>query len=43
MTSEQELADLKAKLRARENKAGFKANVEAIKARITELEAQNGN
>lgn len=40
MTRDEELADLKAKLRARENKAGFKANVDAIKARIAELEGQ---
>jgi hypothetical protein len=29
------------KLAARENKPGFRANVEAIKQRIAELEAQN--
>ncbi len=34
----QELADLKAKLATRENKPGLAANVEAIKARIEELE-----
>lgn len=43
MTREQEIADLKAKLRARKGKPGFKANVDAIKARIAELEGQNGN
>lgn len=42
MTREQEIADLKAKLRVREGKSGFKANVDAIKARIAELEGQNG-
>lgn len=34
------LADLKAKLKARENKPGFAANVAAIKKRIAELEAE---
>ncbi len=33
-----ELADLKAKLKSREGKPGLAANVEAIKARIEELE-----
>lgn len=33
-----ELELLKAKLKAREGKPGFSANVEAIKARIAELE-----
>lgn len=40
MTRDEELADLKAKLRAREGKSGFKSNVDAIKARIAKLEAQ---
>ncbi len=35
-----ELEALRAKLRAREGKPGFEANVAAIKARIAELEAQ---
>lgn len=35
-----ELEDLKAKLAARENKPGYRANVEALKQRIAELEAQ---
>jgi hypothetical protein len=38
MTREEELAALKAKLRAREGKGGLGANVAAIKARIAELE-----
>ncbi len=33
-----ELASLKDKLKARDGKPGFAANVEAIKARIAELE-----
>ncbi len=37
-TASEELADLKAKLATRENKPGLAANVEAIKARIEELE-----
>jgi len=40
MTREEELADLKAKLAKRENQPGYKDNVEALKARIAELEAQ---
>ena len=36
-----ELEGLKRKLAAREGKAGYAANVEALKARIAELEAQN--
>jgi hypothetical protein len=36
-----ELEALKRKLAAREGKAGFTANVEAIKQRIAELESQN--
>lgn len=39
MTREEELEALKAKLQAREGKPGFAANVEALKARIAELEA----
>ena len=38
MTPEEELAALKAKLKVRQNKTGFAANVEALKARIAELE-----
>lgn len=34
-----ELEELKAMLKAREGVAGYKANVEAIKKRIAELEA----
>ncbi len=41
MTVEEELAALRAKLKARDGKPGFKANVEAIKAKIAELEAQS--
>lgn len=41
MTVEQELADLKRRLAARGNQPGFKANVEALKYRIAELEAKN--
>ncbi len=37
-TATEELADLKAKLKIREGKPGLAANVEAIKARIEELE-----
>ena len=37
------LKQLKAMLRAREGKSGYKANVEAIKAEIARLEAENGN
>lgn len=40
MSVEEELADLRAKLKARSGKTGFKANVDEIKARIAELEAQ---
>lgn len=42
MTAKEELAVLKAKLKAREGKQGFKQNVADIKARIAELEALNG-
>lgn len=35
-----ELETLKRKLAARENKPGFKANVEALKKRIAELESE---
>ncbi len=41
MTRDEELADLRAKLRSRENQPGYKANVAAIRARIAELEADN--
>lgn len=37
-----QLEDLKRKLAAREGKAGFAENVKLIKARIAELESQNG-
>lgn len=39
MTKDEELAALRAKLRARENQPGYKDNVAAIKARVAELEA----
>ena len=35
-----ELEDLKRKLAAREGKPGYRANAEALKQRIAELEAQ---
>lgn len=38
-----ELVILRRKLAAREGKPGYAANVEAIKARIAELEAQNAS
>lgn len=38
MTPEEELAALKAKLKAREGKRGFAQNVKDIKTRIAELE-----
>ena len=40
MTREEEMAAIRAKLKAREGKSGFKDNVRDIKARIAELEAQ---
>lgn len=39
MSREEELAALRAKLKAREGKVGFKANAEQIRAKIAELEA----
>ncbi len=43
MDRAEELADLQDKLKAREGKPGLAANVEAIKARIEELQnANNG-
>ncbi len=39
MTRQEEIAALKAKLKARDGKPGFTANVEMLKARIAELEA----
>ena len=41
MTVQEELALRKAQLAARVNLAGYKANVEALKARIAKLEAAN--
>jgi hypothetical protein len=40
MTREEEIAALKAKLKARQGKTGFKANVAEIEAHIATLEAQ---
>jgi hypothetical protein len=37
------IAELKAKLKARENKPGMGANVAAIQKRIAELEAASGD
>lgn len=37
------LNDLKAKLRVREGKEGFKRNVEVIRAAIAKLEARRGD
>ena len=42
MTPEEELVLRKQQLAAREGRSGFKSNVEALKARIAELEAQIG-
>lgn len=39
MTPQEELALRREQLAARENKPGYKANVEALKQRIAELEA----
>lgn len=39
MTGKEEIAALKAKLRKREGRPGFAANVAEIKARIAALEA----
>lgn len=42
MTRDQELADLKAKLKARQGRPGYAANVKALEERIAEMETQNG-
>lgn len=42
MNPKEELVALKAKLKARKGKSGFKENVEAVEARIAQLEAQIG-
>jgi hypothetical protein len=38
MAREEEIAALKAKIKARSGKPGFGANVETLKARLAELE-----
>jgi hypothetical protein len=40
MDREQRIADLKAKLKAREGRPGFKVNCEEIRAQIAALEAE---
>jgi len=40
MTREERLAELRAKLQAREGRPGTAANVEALKARIASLEQE---
>lgn len=40
MSIDEELASLRAKLKARDGKPGFKANAAAIRDRIAELEAR---
>jgi hypothetical protein len=42
MTPEEEIAILKAKLKARDGKQGYEANVREIKARLAELEREGG-
>lgn len=42
MTRDEELKALREKLAGREGRAGFQANVEAIKKRIAELEQADG-
>jgi hypothetical protein len=40
MTREEEIAALRLKLKQREGRQGYKANCEAIRAKIAELEAE---
>ena len=40
MTRDEELAALKAKMKARKDRPGFGANVKALEQRIAELEAE---
>lgn len=40
MTRAEQIEQIKAKIRARENRAGFAGNVADLKARLVELEAQ---
>jgi hypothetical protein len=42
MTPQEELEQRRRELAAREGRPGYKANVEALKRRIAELEAENG-
>lgn len=41
MTRDEELADLRSKLRKRQGRAGYAENVKALETRIAELEAQD--
>lgn len=43
MSIAERIAELKAKLAAREGRRGFTSNVEALKAEIARLEAQDGS
>jgi hypothetical protein len=43
VTRDEELADLKARLKAAQGRSGYGATVEAIKERIAELEATDGD
>jgi hypothetical protein len=43
MTREEELTDLKRKLKARKGRPGLEENVKAIEARIAELEGPDGS
>jgi len=42
MTRDEEIAALEARLKAREGRPGFKANVEAIRKRLAELKEGAG-
>lgn len=42
MTPQEELAELKRKLKAREGKQGYQGSVAELKKRIAELEGVNG-
>lgn len=43
MTRDEELADLKRKLKARKGRPGMEENAKAIEARIAELEAKDAD